>query len=545
MLINLVFGLTISILLVRYDFPGKRLLSALLDVPLSVSPVVVGLALVLVYNGRDGWFGPALEEAGFQIIFSTPGMIMATVFVALPLMIREVVPVLEEIGDDQEQAARSLGANAVQTLRRITLPAIKWAVVYGVVLSLARSLGEFGAVKIVSGNIAGQSQTATLAVEETYQNFQQGTAYALAALLAFIAMACLVIVAILRPKERTQKVSINVIQRRQQEVRRLRRARRRHRRPAHRPADRAARAQRWRQVHAAADHRRPRGRRQRHRDHRGQRGDPPAAAEAQRGLRLPALRGLQAHERGQERRVRPRDPQAPEGGDREARSPSCSSWCTSRQFAHRLPAQLSGGQRQRMALARALAVEPTVLLLDEPFGALDAKVRKELREWLRRLHDEVHVTTVFVTHDQEEALEVADEIVVINDGRIEQIGTPDQLYDEPASDFVMSFLGPVTTLDGQAGPAARHRGVTRQPEDRAGQSAGKIVRLLRVGFEVRLTVELEQADHPDVEVTVTRATQRHLSLEEGTKVWLTPTHGAPVVPAMESSLSETSAEIAV
>ena len=141
--------------------------------PLSVSPVVVGLALVLVYNGRDGWFGPALEEAGFQVIFATPGMIMATVFVALPLVIREVVPVLEEIGDDQEQAARSLGANAVQTFRRITLPGIKWAVVYGVVLSLARSLGEFGAVKIVSGNIAGQTQTATLAVEETYQNFEQ------------------------------------------------------------------------------------------------------------------------------------------------------------------------------------------------------------------------------------------------------------------------------------------------------------------------------------------------------------------------------------
>src|SRR5215467_11731435 len=110
------------------------------------------------------------------------------------------------------------------------------------------------------------------------------------------------------------------------------------------------------------------------------------------------------------------------------------------QFAHRLPSQLSGGQRQRMALARALAVEPTVLLLDEPFGALDAKVRKELRDWLRRLHDEVHTTTIFVTHDQEEALEVADEIVVINDGRVEQTGTPDDLYDRPANDFVMRFL---------------------------------------------------------------------------------------------------------
>ncbi len=201
--INLVFGLTISILLVRYEFPGKRILSALIDVPLSISPVVVGLALVLVYNGRDGWFGPRLEEWGIQVVFATPAMVMATVFVALPLVIREVVPVLEEIGDDQEQAARSLGANSFQTLRRITLPGIKWAVVYGVVLSLARSLGEFGAVKIVSGNIAGQSQTATLSVEETYQNFQQGTSYALAALLAFIAMACLVIVSLLRPKEAT------------------------------------------------------------------------------------------------------------------------------------------------------------------------------------------------------------------------------------------------------------------------------------------------------------------------------------------------------
>src|SRR5690606_6437486 len=118
------------------------------------------------------------------------------------------------------------------------------------------------------------------------------------------------------------------------------------------------------------------------------------------------------------------------------------------QFGDRLPAQLSGGQRQRMALARALAIEPSVLLLDEPFGALDAKVRKELRDWLRRLHDDVHVTSVFVTHDQEEALEVADTIVVINQGRVEQVGSPEELYDHPANEFVFGFLGPVTTLDG-------------------------------------------------------------------------------------------------
>jgi sulfate/thiosulfate transport system permease protein len=201
--VNLVFGVTVSLLLVRYEFPGKRLLSVLLDVPLSVSPVVVGLALVLVYNGRTGWFGRALEQAGVQVIFSTPGMVMATVFVALPLVIREVVPVLQEIGDEQEQAALSLGANAIQTFRRITLPGIKWAVVYGVVLAIARSLGEFGAVKVVSGNLVGQSQTATLAVEQTYQNFQPQTSFAIAAVLALAAMACLVVVSALRPKEQS------------------------------------------------------------------------------------------------------------------------------------------------------------------------------------------------------------------------------------------------------------------------------------------------------------------------------------------------------
>src|SRR6478735_5985735 len=163
--INTVFGVGMALLLVRYEFPGKRALSAMIDLPMSVSPVVVGLALLLVYNGRTGWFGPTLESGGFTVMFATPALVMATCFVALPLVIREVVPTLEEIGDDQEQAARSLGASGPQTFWRITLPSIKWAVVYGVVLSLARSLGEFGAVKVVSGNVINQTQTATLLVE--------------------------------------------------------------------------------------------------------------------------------------------------------------------------------------------------------------------------------------------------------------------------------------------------------------------------------------------------------------------------------------------
>src|ERR671911_2525761 len=168
------------------------------------------------------------------------------------------------------------------------------------------------------------------------------------------------------------------------------------------------------------------------------------------------------------------------------------------QFSHRLPSQLSGGQRQRMALARALAVEPTVLLLDEPFGALDAKVRKELREWLRRLHDEVHVTTVFVTHDQEEALEVSDEIVVINEGRDEQIGSPDELYDEPANEFVMRFLGEVTHVNGQA--VRPHDVDISTTPILAGAAQGSISRILRVGFEVRVSVLTDAGEEVAVQL---------------------------------------------
>ncbi len=202
--LNTVFGVGMSILLVRYRFPGRRILNALVDLPLSVSPVVVGLALVLVYGGRDGWFGPTLEGAGVQVIFATPGIILATTFIALPLMIREVVPVLEEVGIDQEQAATSLGASAWQTFRRITLPSIRWAVVYGVVLSLARSLGEFGAVKVVSGNVLGETRTATLVVEEKYLNFDHDGAYATALLLALVSVACIVVVSLLRPDRKSR-----------------------------------------------------------------------------------------------------------------------------------------------------------------------------------------------------------------------------------------------------------------------------------------------------------------------------------------------------
>jgi sulfate transport system ATP-binding protein len=184
------------------------------------------------------------------------------------------------------------------------------------------------------------------------------------------------------------------------------------------------------------------------------------------------------------------------------------------QFADRLPEQLSGGQRQRMALARALAVEPSVLLLDEPFGALDAKVRKELRDWLRRLHDEVHVTTIFVTHDQEEALEVSDELVVINQGRIEQVGSPAEIYDKPANDFVMSFLGPVTRLAGRlVRPHDLEIFTTETPDTMPAEVSG----LQRVGFEVRVTLELG-AEQPWAQLT--RGQADALGLAIGHRVWV-------------------------
>ena len=198
-LINTVFGVGVAILLARYRFPGRSLLNVLIDVPVSISPIIVGLALVLVFGWTTGWFGPALQSAGIQVIFSTPGMVLATAFVALPLVVREVLPVLEEEGIEQEQAARSLGANAWQRLVRITLPTVKWALAYGVVLSVARALGEFGAVRVVSGDVSGQTQTLTLVVDERAEQFEPG-AYQLSVVLIAVSAICIVGISLLRPR---------------------------------------------------------------------------------------------------------------------------------------------------------------------------------------------------------------------------------------------------------------------------------------------------------------------------------------------------------
>jgi sulfate transport system ATP-binding protein len=184
-------------------------------------------------------------------------------------------------------------------------------------------------------------------------------------------------------------------------------------------------------------------------------------------------------------------------------------------YQERYPSQLSGGQRQRMALARALAVEPKVLLLDEPFGALDANVRAELRAWLRRLHEEVHVTTVLVTHDQEEAMELADEIVVLNEGRVEQTGAPRELYDAPANAFVMGFLGPVARLHGGL---VRPHDLVIGVESDGGAVEAQVTRIVHLGFEVR--VELALAGDGEVEVQLTRHEAEELELAEGDIVYV-------------------------
>ncbi len=424
---------------------GTNLINALVDLPLALSPVVVGLAFLLLY-GRNGWFGSWLEEHGVQIVFSTPGMILVTMFVSLPFVVREVVPVLREIGTEQEQAAETLGASPLQTFRRITLPAIRWAIVYGVVLTTARALGEYGAVSVMSGRVVGKTETLTLHVEYALPELR------LRRRLRFRGHA--------RPdrdhdprahdrlppeRRALMAIAVRSVTKRFGDFTAL---------------DSVSLAIPGGSLTALLG---PSG------------SGKSTLLRVMAGLEQPdegdvlisgeEATGVPARKRGVgfvfqhyaafkhmtvERNIafgldiRKRPKQ-----ETRKRVGELLELVQLQGLAKRYPSQLSGGQRQRMALARALAVDPKVLLLDEPFGALDARVRKELRAWLRRLHDEVHVTTVFVTHDQEEAMEVADRIAVMNEGRIEQVGRPRDLYEHPANEFVMTFVGPVSRLRGE------------------------------------------------------------------------------------------------
>jgi sulfate transport system permease protein len=199
--LNTIFGIGCALLLVRHKWKGNAVIDAVINLPFAISPVVIGLSLFLLYSTNGGWLGPGLAEAGIEVLFSVPGMVLASIFVSVPFVVRETVPVLQEIGTEQEQAAQTLGANAWQTFWRITLPSIRWGVAYGVVLTTARVLGEFGAVSIVSGSRSGETETLPLFVKKAFDNFEFAGAYGASVLLALLALTTLLAMNVLKRKE--------------------------------------------------------------------------------------------------------------------------------------------------------------------------------------------------------------------------------------------------------------------------------------------------------------------------------------------------------
>jgi len=492
--LNVVFGLAIAWAISRFRFPGRAALTAMIDLPFAVSPVVAGLALVLIF-GLQGWLGEWLRAHDLKVIFATPGIILATAFVTSPFVARELIPLLEAIGAEEEIAAVSLGARAWQVFRRVTLPNIKWGLLYGMILCNARAMGEFGAVYVVSGRITGQTDTLPLRVEKLFQEYDMQGSFAVASLLCSLALVTLALKSVLEWKTRGE------LQTRVREVAEPAAAAGPMglaRQPPRAPAAASAGGPQTVATHQRAES-----------DPVGIKvsgivkkfGDFTAlngiSLEVPNGALLALLgpsgsgkttllriiAGLEQPDAGS---IHYRDQDTTHHAPRDrnvgfvfqhyalfrhmsvfenvAFGLRVRRWPKHRieervhellrliqleGLARQSPAQLSGGQRQRVALARALAAEPKVLLLDEPFGALDAKVRQELRQWLRKLHDEIHVTSVFVTHDQEEAFEVADRVVVMSRGRIEQVGTPAEVFEHPANAFVMDFLGNVNVFHGR------------------------------------------------------------------------------------------------
>ena len=441
-------------------------------------------------------------------------MVLASIFVSLPFVVRETVPVLQEIGTEQEQAASTLGANAWQTFWRITLPAIRWGVAYGVVLTTARVLGEFGAVTIVSGSISGQTQTLPLFVEKQFENFNSAGAYGASVVLALLALITLLAMNLLKTKGgRLMGISVEGASKRFGDFQAL---------------DDVSIEVPDGSLTALLG--------------------PSGSGKSTLLRAIAGLETLDAGPRHDRRRGRDQKPAQKRGVgfvfqhyaafkhmtvfENVAFGLKIRKWDKAKisdrvhellqlvqldGLADRYPSQLSGGQRQRMALARALAVEPQVLLLDEPFGALDAKVRKDLRTWLRNLHEEMHVTTIFVTHDQEEAMDVAGQLVVMNEGRVEQSGSADDLYDHPANEFVMSFVGEVNRLgDGFVRP---HDMDVVLDADESTEEA-MVQRIVALGFEIR--VEFVLADGTEVWAQLTRAELQKLELRQGQIVYLRP-----------------------
>ena len=586
--LNLVFGVAAAWAIARFRFRGRALLISLIDLPFAVSPVVAGLIFVLIF-GLQGFFGPWLREHSIKIIFATPGLILATAFVTFPFVARELIPLMEAIGAEEEVAAVSLGARAWHMFRRVTLPNVKWGLLYGVILCNARAMGEFGAVYVVSGHITGQTDTMPLRVEKLFQEYNTPGSFALASLLSSLALVTLIVKTALEWKTRRELesrlrealldaggttaalpgASLQVVSPTVH--------------PTTAPRDRTEEASR---VGISVKNITKRF------------GDFVALAnvslEVPHGSLLALLgpsgsgkttllriiSGLDAPDSGSihygeedatHRSARDRNVgfvfqhyalfrhmsvfENVAFGLRVRRWPEDKikqrvhellSLVQLESLGRQAPSQLSGGQRQRVALARALAAEPKVLLLDEPFGALDAKVRQELRQWLRKLHDEIHVTSVFVTHDQEEAFEVSDQVVVMNHGRIEQVGAPEDVFERPANAFVMDFLGNVNVFHGRAAASLAEYGgvelVRHDPHDEsapmtayvrpheleiarlprgASSLKAEVVRVNAAGSAVKVEA-LAKDFGVNINVEISRERHAQLKLQAGDSVFVFP-----------------------
>lgn len=400
-------------------------------------------------------------------------MVLVTIFVTCPFVVRELVPVMLSQGSQEDEAAILLGASGWQMFRRVTLPNIRWALLYGVVLTNARAIGEFGAVSVVSGSIRGETLSLPLQIELLEQDYNTVGSFTAAALLTLMAIITLFLKSMLQWRLENQE---------------------------------NARSRRNIMSIEIANIKKSFGRTQVLNDisldiPSGQMVALLGPSGSGKTTLLRIIAGLEHQTSGHIRfhgtdvsRLHARDRKVgfvfqhyalfrhmtvfdniafgltvlprrerPNAAAIKAKVTKLLEMVQLAHLADRYPAQLSGGQKQRVALARALAVEPQILLLDEPFGALDAQVRKELRRWLRQLHEELKFTSVFVTHDQEEATEVADRVVVMSQGNIEQADAPDQVWREPATRFVLEFMGEVNRLQGTIRGGQFHVGAHRWP----------------------------------------------------------------------------------
>ena len=624
-ILNVAFGLAAAWAIARFRFRGRALLTSMIDLPFAVSPVVAGLIFVLIF-GLQGLFGEWLRDHGIKILFATPGLILATSFVTFPFVARELIPVMEALGDEEETAAVSLGAGGWTLFRRVTLPNIKWGLLYGTILCNARAMGEFGAVYVVSGHITGRTDTLPLRVEKLFQEYNMPGSFVVASVLCFLAIVTLILKTLLEWKTRadlnaplgeTAALATAAATAGAATAASLAPPRAlifEQGRPLqalnvklYRPSDEGYGRHGARHGGEAA---RRDGGHVRHEDEPAREGIavrdvtkrfggfvaldgvdlsiPEGSLVALLGpsgsgktTLLRIIAGLETPDCGtihySEEEATHRAPRERNVGfvfqhyalfrhmdvfENVAFGLRVRHWSEDRiqqrvrellelvqlaSYEKHAPSQLSGGQRQRVALARALAPDPKLLLLDEPFGALDARVRKELRAWLRRLHDEIGLTSVLVTHDHEEAFEVSDRVVLMNHGRIVQQGSPEEIFEQPASPFVLDFLGNVNVFEGRVeGDRALLRGLDVEYRDQKHASSkpakayarpheleidriphggsclkARVVRSTRAGAVVRVDLHAEEFGM-SVVVEVGEERWSHLGVDRGDAVYVYP-----------------------